>query len=150
MIPKLPIYAKGDSMGIAVYPTGVSLEEVEIDMLVYTTGNGPRIYGSTQGSGLPIVKGTDRAVFNIPLRSHRSMVMREPNRNMQKDLSSQKTKLIRLLIVRIRLLNVQKNQPQTPTSRLRVRNLWPTTLRRSWMSGGSNTGLFGTMRPKAT
>ena len=36
MIPKLPIYAKGDSMGIAVYPTGVSLEEVEIDMLVYT------------------------------------------------------------------------------------------------------------------
>ena len=26
MIPKLPIYAKGDSMGIAVYPTGVSLE----------------------------------------------------------------------------------------------------------------------------
>ena len=43
MIPKLPIYAKGDSMGIAVYPTGVSLEEVEIDMLVYTTGNGPRI-----------------------------------------------------------------------------------------------------------
>ena len=54
MIPKLPIYAKGDSMGIAVYPTGVSLEEVEIDMLVYTTGNGPRIYGSTQGSGLPI------------------------------------------------------------------------------------------------
>ena len=38
MIPKLPIYAKGDSMGIAVYPTGVSLEEVEIDMLVYTTG----------------------------------------------------------------------------------------------------------------
>lgn len=66
MIPKLPIYAKGDSMGIAVYPTGVSLEEVEIDMLVYTTGNGPRIYGSTQGSGLPIVKETDRAVFNIP------------------------------------------------------------------------------------
>ena len=54
MIPKLPIYAKGDSIGIAVYPTGVSLEEVEIDMLVYTTGNGPRIYG------------TDRAVFNIP------------------------------------------------------------------------------------
>lgn len=43
-----------------------------------------------------------------PMRSHRSMVMREPNRNMQKDLSSQKTKLIRLLIVRIRLLNVQK------------------------------------------
>ena len=43
MIPKLPIYAKGDSIGIAVYPTGVSLEEVEIDMLVYTTGNGPRI-----------------------------------------------------------------------------------------------------------
>ena len=42
------------------------------------------------------------------MRSHRSMVMREPNRNMQKDLSSQKTKLIRLLIVRIRLLNVQK------------------------------------------
>lgn len=71
-----------------------------------------------------------------PMRSHRSMVMREPNRNMQKDLSSQKTKLIRLLIVRIRLLNVQKNQPQTPTSRPRVRNLWPTTLRRSWMSGG--------------
>lgn len=65
MIPKLPIYAKGDSMGIAVYPTGVSLEEVEIDMLVYTTGNGPRIYGSTQGSGLPIVKGTDRAVFKV-------------------------------------------------------------------------------------
>ena len=55
MIPKLPIYAKGDSMGIAVYPTGVSLEEVEIDMLVYTTGNGPRIYGSTQGSGLPSI-----------------------------------------------------------------------------------------------
>ena len=145
MIPKLPIYAKGDSMGIAVYPTGVSLEEVEIDMLVYTTGNGPRIYGSTQGSGLPIVKGTDRAVSishqimlcvmdwteSRPMRSHRSMVMREPNRNMQKDLSSQKTKLIRLLIVRIRLLNVQKNQPQTPTSRLRVRSLWPTTLRRS-------------------
>lgn len=24
-----------------------------------------------------------------------------------------------------------KNQPQTPTSRLRVRSLWPTTLRRS-------------------
>lgn len=71
-----------------------------------------------------------------PMRSHRSMVMREPNRNMQKDLSSQKTKLIRLLIVRIRLLNVQKNQPQTPTSRPRVRNPWPTTLRRSWMSGG--------------
>ena len=40
MIPKLPIYAKGDSIGIAVYPTGVSLEEVEIDMLVYTTGTG--------------------------------------------------------------------------------------------------------------
>ena len=67
-----------------------------------------------------------------------------------KDLSSQKTKLIRLLIVRIRLLNVQKNQPQTPTSRLRVRSLWRTTLRRSWMSGVSNTGLFGTRRPKAT
>ena len=66
MIPKLPTYAKGDSIGIAVCPTGVSLDEVEIDMLVYTTGNGPRIYGSTQGSGLPIVKGTDRAVFNIP------------------------------------------------------------------------------------
>ena len=38
--------------------------------------------------------------------------------------------------VRIRLLNVQINQPQTPTSRPRVRSLWPTTLRRSWMSGG--------------
>lgn len=43
-----------------------------------------------------------------------------------------------------------KNQPQTPTSRLRVRSLWRTTLRRSWMSGVSNTGLFGTRRPKAT
>ena len=51
MIPKLPIYAKGDSIGIAVYPTGVSLEEVEIDMLVYTTGNGPRIYGSRKAAG---------------------------------------------------------------------------------------------------
>ena len=68
MIPKLPIYAKGDSMGIAVYPTGVSLEEVEIDMLVYTPGNGPRIYGSTQGSGLPIVKGTDRILGNRKTR----------------------------------------------------------------------------------
>lgn len=67
----------------------------------------------------------------------------EPNRNMQKDLSSQKTKLIRLLIVRIRLLNVQKNQPQTPTSRPRVRNLWPTTLRRSWMSGAQILGFLG-------
>lgn len=66
MIPKLPTYAKGDSIGIAVCPTGVSLDEVEIDMLVYTTGNGPRVYGSTRGRGLPIVKGEDRAVLNIP------------------------------------------------------------------------------------
>ena len=73
MIPKLPTYAKGDSIGIAVCPTGVSLDEVEIDMLVYTTGNGPRIYGSTQGRGLPIVKGADRAVFNIPSSETRKL-----------------------------------------------------------------------------
>lgn len=66
MIPKLPIYAQGDSIGIAVCPTGVSMDEVEIDMLVYTTGNGSRIHGSTHGCGLPIVKGANRAVFNIP------------------------------------------------------------------------------------
>ena len=42
-------------------------------MLVYTTGNGPRIYGSTQGRGLPIVKGADRAVFNIPSSETRKL-----------------------------------------------------------------------------
>lgn len=66
MIPQLPTYTKGDSIGIAVCPTGISLEEVEIDMLLYTTGNGPRVYGSTRGRGLPIIKGADRAVLNIP------------------------------------------------------------------------------------
>lgn len=66
MTRKLPIYARGDSIGIAVCPTGVSLDEVEIEMLLYTTGNGPMIYGSTQGDGLPVVKSIDRAVFNIP------------------------------------------------------------------------------------
>ncbi len=66
MIPKLPIYAQGDSIGIAVCPTGVSLGEMEIEMLLYTTGNGPKVYGSTRGRGLPIIKGEDRAVLNIP------------------------------------------------------------------------------------
>ena len=74
MIPKLPTYAKGDSIGIAVCPTGVSLDEVEIDMLVYTTGNGPRIYGSTQGRGLPIVKEqTGQCSTSHPRRPGNSM-----------------------------------------------------------------------------
>lgn len=66
MKPKLPTYARGDSIGIAVCPTGVRLDEVEIDMLFYTTGNGVRLYASTRGKGLPIVKGAERAVLNIP------------------------------------------------------------------------------------
>ena len=102
MIPKLPTYAKGDSIGIAVCPTGVSLDEVEIDMLVYTTGNGPRIYGSPQGRGLPIVKGADRAVFNIPSSETRKLdagIAILETTYMVKALGYKKTLTNRLLIL---------------------------------------------------
>ena len=41
-----------------------------------------------------------------------------------------------------------KKSASTPTSRLRVRNLWPTTLRRSWMSTIRITGPSGMKRRK--
>lgn len=66
MTPKLPIYARGDSIGIAVYPSGISLDEVDIEMLLYTTGNGVKLYASTIGQGLAISKGLERVIVNIP------------------------------------------------------------------------------------
>lgn len=66
MISKLPICHRGDSLGIAVVPEGIDLAVAEVAMLLYTTPDGPRVYGSTTGSGLRIEKGADRLVWNIP------------------------------------------------------------------------------------